>query len=238
MIEQKISSIEFGIHSENGIVKENNEDSGSVISGKFQFGDSKELVSIASVADGVGGRPFGEIASRVVVSEFNSSALNYILNHERLDNLETEITYILKTINSKLMEIAIGKKLGMATTFVGFVSVMNYLVYASLGDSTLILKRTKTEQITKYQRDEFTGRLTSCLGVKGLFSLDTGTLYLRKGDILTLMSDGITDSIPMNQINNVLNEKLSSQTHAEKLVNIAMKDGGRDNATAVVLKYS
>ena len=58
---------------------------------------------------------------------------------------------------------------------------------------------------------------------------------MQKDDIYVLCSDGLTDMVEDIQIEAILKEKRKLQDTAKTLFETAMKNGGRDNATIVLV---
>jgi protein phosphatase len=56
------------------------------------------------------------------------------------------------------------------------------------------------------------------------------------GDALVLVSDGVTGYLDENDFSEVLSSVTSAQAAAEQLVSEAVRRGGADNATAVVVR--
>ena len=104
----------FGVESDKGIVREINEDSYKVISGKEGLPDT------FIVADGMGGHNSGEIASRMAVDlseEYLLKLSQSDLNDESiLSFIRDMMTNVNKSIFSKAKESE--ENFGMGTTFV------------------------------------------------------------------------------------------------------------------------
>ena len=62
------------------------------------------------------------------------------------------------------------------------------------------------------------------------------TEKLKKGDIYLLCSDGLTDMVEDSQIKSVIASSKDVKEIAGRLVKAALKNGGRDNVTVMVLK--
>ena len=63
-------------------------------------------------------------------------------------------------------------------------------------------------------------------------------ITLKNGDQLLLCTDGLTDMVPEEEIEIVLRTAESAQSACRSLVSLALSNGGRDNITAIVARYS
>ena len=63
------------------------------------------------------------------------------------------------------------------------------------------------------------------------------TLKFADGDRYLLATDGIRDMLPDDYIQGVMREDLHPQVAADRLVDAAIKAGGLDNATCVVVRF-
>jgi PPM family protein phosphatase len=57
-------------------------------------------------------------------------------------------------------------------------------------------------------------------------------------DCIWWCSDGLTDMVDDEEIELVLNSAMSAQSACRRLVDLALKNGGRDNVTVIVARYS
>jgi protein phosphatase len=67
---------------------------------------------------------------------------------------------------------------------------------------------------------------------------DVGEYLLEDGDQLMLCTDGLTDMLEDAQIESVLLNKESAQSACRSLVDLALDNGGVDNVTVIVARYS
>lgn len=81
--------------------------------------------------------------------------------------------------------------------------------------------------------------VTRALGVGPTedIAVDLSGFLLREGDMLLLCSDGLTLEVPDADIARILREADSAGNACQRLVREANEAGGRDNVTAVVIKY-
>lgn len=224
----------FGLCTENGYVKENNEDSAQFLSGISSTGDKSIKFICACVADGVGGRPAGEIASAISVQAFVEQMLKFSISAQ--EDLVQALIGSLEHANSAIVEANDIQNKGMATTLVGCFVLGHKLYYATSGDSSIFHIRAgkSIRLLNVMHRDLETGRLTSCLGFRGPFPICSGSLDLKEGDRICLATDGVTDLVPLKEIEKIIVDSKDDEKCAYELVKSAMKHGGRDNATVIM----
>jgi protein phosphatase len=80
--------------------------------------------------------------------------------------------------------------------------------------------------------------LTRVLGGVGQQSeADVQRILLHDQDVLLLCTDGLTDMVDDAAITSVLNAAPPAAEAAQALVNLALKNGGKDNVTVIVARY-
>lgn len=73
---------------------------------------------------------------------------------------------------------------------------------------------------------------------EGILEADISEIIqLQKGDTFLLCSDGLTDMVEDETIKDILAASIDTKEAAQMLINEALKNGGKDNVTAVVLKF-
>lgn len=211
------------------------------------------------IADGVGGRPGGELASGSAVEfllEYVDEAivcyhsLDVDQEHDFLDKLERAVHRAHERI---LQEFGTAEK-GPATTLtmVTLAWPRAYLVH--VGDSrAYYLRHGRLKQLT---RDQTTGEymvdvgawteeqaarakvganLTSALGSQEMTPV-LGVVDLELGDVVLLCTDGLTKHVADQRIAEVLGTATSAEAMCRELVAEALREGGTDNVTVIVAK--
>ena len=107
-------------HSDVGFVREKNEDS-------FLVDESK---GIYAVADGVGGLPFGALASRLAVRFFGS-----LVHDAGICSTEEEFRGIAHSVHKNIVECGslVGGENGIGTTFSGLRMIQKFRVIGHVG---------------------------------------------------------------------------------------------------------
>lgn len=211
------------------------------------------------VADGVGGRPDGAVASETAITtlvEYIGQAagsfhqLDVNREHEFLGQLEAAVL----EAHRRLVAGQGGRTDGPATTLTMAMLVWPRAYIVHVGDSrAFYLRKGRLRQLT---RDQTTGEymvdagawteeqartapfgaaLASALGSEEL-SPAIGLVDLQPGDVLLLCTDGLTRHVPDERITELLGGAASAEAACRALVDAALADGGSDNVTVVVAR--
>lgn len=217
------------------------------------------------VADGMGGVAGGEKASALAVSALEGFLLNALRWLLALDGAEG--TGVLRDFKAAIQRADAcvyaaaannpGLR-GMGTTLTMAYSCGTDLFVAHVGDSRCYLLRggvllqltrddTLVQQMVekgilspeKAADHEFRHVITNVLGgsTPGVHA-EVHRLGLEAGDVVLLCTDGLTGMVPDDQIATVLQACPGPQQACEQLVRLANEQGGKDNITAVVARYS
>ena len=219
-----------------GRVRTNNED--SAFAGR----------RLAAVADGIGGLPAGELASRIAITAL--APLEDIDSSDPLIDLRGAI----QAANRSISDIADADPAteGMGTTVTALPLAPTGLGLVHVGDSRAYLLRAgRLEQVTK--DDTFVQSLVDegvlsqadarvhprrslvTQAVQGHEFIATYELLTaRSGDRFLLCSDGLSDVVDDDEISAILAEHPDPYGCAASLVSAALAAGGPDNITVVV----
>lgn len=217
------------------------------------------------VADGMGGRAAGEIASRTAISTFVNLVLRTPDVIMRLDEHLTE--EVLRRLDRRfqLIREVLAEQVrndpslaGMGTTMTVVCSAGADLLVAHVGDSRAYLFREG--QLQRLTRDQTMAQfladtglisageiddhpmrhvLTQALGTgDGPTDVHLAGRQLEDGDQILICTDGLTDMVPEPMIADVLRRPgRSAASDCKRLVNLALERGGRDNVTVAVGRY-
>lgn len=210
------------------------------------------LPNLFLVADGMGGHAAGDYASRFTVDKIVAH-ITQSVEREPVALLEKAVAYA----NRLLLEEAHAdeKKAGMGTTIVGATCVDDKLYVANVGDSRLyIINQEKIVQITrdhslveemvrmgemdKEDAKEHPDKniITRAIGVGAEVSVDFFETQVTKGDTILLCSDGLTNMIDDKDIKQIVLGQRDIVEKAERLVQTANENGGKDNITVVLIE--
>lgn len=212
------------------------------------------------VADGMGGHDRGDIASRIVVEEFARLAhAGYDPEHG-----PEAIAHALRTTQARIGEYdARQREQGAEDFSAGTTAVVALLIeeqeepkwlLANVGDSRVYrFNRGELEQvsvdhsvvqelmeagmITEADAAVHPERhiITRALGGQDAVEADYFVLPLAAAERLILCSDGVSGMIDDDTIGAIMRDADDPRDAADQVVAAAVRAGGRDNATAVVV---
>lgn len=244
---KKLPNLDYFAISDKGRVRESNED---------QFICINTLNgTLLIVCDGVGGNNGGETAAEIAIN-----SLREYFENKLYDDLAIAITDALAFANNQIIDEANNNPLlsGMATTCVLVIIKNNLLYCGSIGDSRLYINAKNRLQLittdhTFVQEEIDNGhllpqdalthpkrhQLTQALGFSTEINpfLTTEPIKLYTDDIVLLCSDGLNTMLTEHNIEYVLNENNSIQQKTNKLLQLAIHEGGYDNITIIAAQY-
>ncbi|MFI5495125.1 PP2C family protein-serine/threonine phosphatase [Actinoplanes sp. NPDC051859] len=196
------------------------------------------------VADGLGGHPAGDVASRTAVDavrEFDRSVAPGALLHH-LGRAVAAANEAIFAVAGRQPECA-----GMGTTLVGLGWAGSAAAVVNVGDLRAYLLRDGVLRLIT--EDHVYGNLLSDAasvpalperqarfldGRRDGRSPDLIPLALRSDDRLLLCSDGLSTPVPDRTIAELLGGRSTPAEVADRLVGAALGHGGPDNVTVVV----
>ena len=216
------------------------------------------------VADGLGGRIGGEVASRTALTKLIELIIetpDWIMGFEDHDKVEA----VLERMTERFFRIDETLKQqadddpslsGMGTTLTAAATLGDDIVIGHIGDSRAYLYRGNVlKQLT---RDHTVAQelidaglsgadpaarsmrhvLTAALGVLGTRTKpEVKRIQLRPHDQILLCTDGLTAMVDDTTIATALNTATSASDACEDLTSLALAAGGRDNVTVVVARF-
>lgn len=215
----------------------------------FYCSDGKTGIYI--VADGMGGYRGGEVASRLAVR----SALDVLKQRSRLTPELAD--QVVNRIQSQLrQEIRKNPDLSdMGTTMICCLSDENNMSCMHIGDSrayhfkdgyltqltedhTLVNILYKNGVIRKDELKSHPQRnvLMKSITASEAVEADTFQFELGQGEFLLLCSDGLTEQMTRQQLEEFFKHDDEPSVIGEKLVDEALRLGGRDNIAVVVIR--
>ena len=229
----------------NGVFREDTADN-SV----FQYSGKTQNRGLYAVADGMGGEKHGELASLVAVQAMDAikasgggqSMARYLIERNAA---------ICGLINENN-----GKRIG--STFAGLCIRGKNAHVANIGDSriyrlhdgaltqisrdhTFVRQMVDLNIITKEAARSHPNRhkLTQHLGIfpsEMVIEPYTAKIAAEKNDIFLLCSDGLTDMLDDAAIEGVLKTPDTAEQKTRALYEAALKNGGKDNITILLVK--
>ncbi len=220
------------------------------------------------VADGMGGHPGGDVASRLaveVISQQAAAAFPHSMTKPagRNRSAAAQLKAMIEAANRAILATAEASPnlKGMGTTVVALQvssGLRAHATVAHVGDSRAYLWRDSN--LTPLTRDHSLVEdyvrqglispeearfhphrhvLSRALGIAEAAEPDVSSFSLRRGDVLVLCTDGLTKMLPDEQIAEVLRRTgRQPQQICAALVEQALQSGGEDNVTVVACRDS
>ncbi|MCG8669813.1 MAG: protein phosphatase 2C domain-containing protein [Pseudomonadales bacterium] len=214
--------------SKQGSRSEQNEDACIVLANKGVF----------AVADGVGGGPSGGVASRNVVDTLREQLV-------KSDTSDEKIRDAFELANQKVRKVAsdTGQK-GMASTLVLAWVIDDVLRCYHVGDSRIY--RIRNGEATALTKDHaklvrrvngsVKSVVTQAMGAKPKVAPEVAEFDWEEGDIVLLMSDGISDPVADEEMAVLMSQERGSMAdRVQSLINRSEQLGGTDDKTVVAI---
>ncbi len=249
--------------SDVGLVRKGNEDDFLCLnlSDLAATGNTAAELYLCIVADGMGGRNAGEVASSMAVHE----VVQYIKekHFNVLTDINTPEDQILELINQAIhySNDKIYKKSllnsecgGMGTTLSMVLVRDSKLFYGHIGDSRIYFIRNneisrltedhslvaelvkqgtiKPEEANTHPQKNI---ITRALGTEFDIEADLGKLDIMANDYFLLCSDGLSNLVEDRDIRDTVLQSPDIETACDQLIEKAKKNGGYDNITVVVI---
>ena len=217
----------------------------------YSLTETGSLPNLFLVADGMGGHKAGDMASRYTVETFVS-----LVQDSTLKDPVSIINNAVTQVNRRLLQKAAESENyeGMGTTLVAATVYDNILRVANVGDSRLYILGNEITQITRdHSLVEEMVRLgevrkedakdhpdkniiTRAVGVLPEVTADFFEISLKPGDEILMCSDGLTNMIEDDEIRHIVLGQRDIVEKAEKLIETANRNGGKDNITVVLIE--
>lgn len=219
---------------------------------------NKKDITMAVVCDGMGGHQGGDVASTMVVSHLghNFGQTDFSQSQAAKSWLEVQLKLengILVTTGDRFSDLN-----GMGTTIVLLIAFDDKVLVAHLGDSrayayvdgqfrqltedqSLVNELVKMGQITKEQARVHPQKniITETLGVSSSINPEYGEFGAKRGSLFLLCTDGLTNSLADEQIQQILATKsYSLAAKCRHLITEANRLGGDDNITVCLVSYA
>ena len=210
------------------------------------------------IADGMGGRSFGEQAAAAAVETVEESLAEMLDSRDGGEIVMADVlASALRKANARVYELASAdeERKGMGTTCVAAVIEGERLYVAHAGDSrAYLLREGALRQLTAdhsyvaeqvragaiteegARKSRFRNIITRAVGIEPTLEAEVVDADVRPGDTLLLCTDGLSNVVEEEEIARTLAQSSSPQNAADRLVGMANKNGGKDNITAVVAR--
>ncbi len=234
----------FG-RSDVGKVRSNNEDA-------FLTTDKEGFFL---VADGMGGHKAGEVASSITRDVISSK----LTEQSAGDNIEALIREAFLAANEKVRVTASANtdQQGMGCTCVLLMLRDQNFFVAHVGDSRIYLfRKGQLKQVTRdhsYVEELFIrglineeekkghpyrNQITRYIGCSSKLEVDITSGPVWNGDVFLLCSDGLTEEVKDDKLEEIFSKNLDPDATANQLIEEALKNGGKDNVSVVIVQVT
>lgn len=239
---------------ETGKIRSNNEDNfffdGTILEmdnfglGKVMSFEKKLCEPLYfGVFDGMGGEAFGEEAAYL--------AAETLLSHAKNSKTEVDLREIIREANGKICEASMKHNMEIVGSTAVILKVSNdQVTVLNLGDSKAFLFRGNAfKQVTVDHTDQAFLKsygiqnrkpmLTQHLGIEPsemIIQPYTTTIDIQPRDQFLLCSDGLTDMVSLERIEEILGHGYNPKMAVEWLIEEALVNGGKDNITVILCK--
>ncbi|MBU9720398.1 MULTISPECIES: Stp1/IreP family PP2C-type Ser/Thr phosphatase [Bacillaceae] len=237
--------------TDTGQIRPHNEDDGA-----FSIDQYGQVLAL--VADGMGGHQAGDVASKMT-KDFLLQKWEDNTTIFSPKEAEEWLTESIQEVNAHLFNHAKENIQceGMGTTLVVAICNEQFVTVAHVGDSRIYLKTTegmkqmtadhslvgelvRSGQITETEAMHHPRKnvILRALGTEESIKVDVNTIDWDPGSYLLLCSDGLTDKLNDQDINEELDKSESLEEIVDRLIEIANERGGEDNVTITLLRHS
>lgn len=240
----------FGL-SEIGLVRHNNEDAWAELPD----------IGLYVLADGMGGHQAGEVASRETVEAVCRVLKRKYpsLNAAPLSEVRELVRQAIMHVNKVIYRMGRAKPemRGMGTTLCCVLFHGDGIVLAHVGDSriyrlrgakldlltkdhSLLCDLVDSGQLSQQQATDFLYKniITKAVGTEPKLEPTVESKRVLPGDIYIMCSDGLSDPIEPEEITAIVRAGTSIDVAGKQLIDLALKRGGRDNITLVIVKVT
>lgn len=237
----------FEVITDVGKKRENNED--------FYYIPNNLDRPLFVVADGMGGRKCGEIASKMAITSIISH-LNGIENYKSIDELEDAFIKAFNSANEEIYKKSLSdeKYDGMGTTLTVAYIYDDVILVGNVGDSrsyavnqsgliqlteddSLVNDLVKLGEITEEEARNHPKRnvITNAVGTKEDIDISLVRYEYVEGEHLLLCTDGVTDMLTDEEIFSAFENNADLADVKSELLEKTLEAGGRDNITFIII---
>lgn len=214
-------------------------------------------LSLAIVADGMGGHQAGDVASTMAIDSIKAS-LQTIHSKMPLDECKKRLRLAIEKANETIFDFASNREnyYGMGTTVVVTIASQELLLIGHVGDSraykingesivqltedhSLVNELVKSGQITPEEASRHPRRnwVLRALGTEPEIDVDIYEYPWKQGEIVLLCTDGLSGLLEDKTIWNLVNAETDLEVAARQLIHTALDAGGDDNVTVILMGH-
>lgn len=212
------------------------------------------------IADGMGGHQYGEVASAMAIEAISSKLIE-----SNNGNKPFSLFDAIKEANNRIFQHSKEQiesqgdtatlMAGMGTTVVALYISWNKALIAHVGDSRAYRLRDSYLKVLTQDhslaamaaanrgvppipiRTGFKNIITRALGIEQDVEVDLREEYISANDLFLLCSDGLTNMVSDQRINEILTSSVSIQSACETFVAEANRNGGKDNISCILVQF-
>lgn len=209
------------------------------------------------IADGMGGHNAGEVASGMLVDFFIKKVMESDRGVWTEASLEALAVTAIQDANSLIFQAARqdAGKYGMGTTAVACIFHKDKLITANVGDSrAYISTKSKLIRITRdhsfvedlvrqgaidlqeAKKHPDRNLITRAVGCTETVKVDVFVTDFEKDCVLLMCSDGLNSMVEDEAMQRVIRRNKNMEKLCDRLISMAMKNGGADNITVLVAR--
>ena len=209
------------------------------------------IPNLLIVADGMGGHKAGDFASKYTTESVVES-----LKQSTVSGPQAMFEEAISKANTEIIELAASdvNLEGMGTTLVVATVIEHTLYFANVGDSRLYVIGDEIKQLSKdhslveemvrlggINEDEAKHHpdkniITRAIGATDTVDIDFFNVELKRGDIVLMCSDGLTNMLEDEEIREIVSGQKDIIEKAQKLVVAANNNGGKDNIAVILIE--
>jgi len=219
--------------SDIGLLRANNEDVWIALP---EFG-------FFALADGMGGHKAGEVAARETIEQLSKAV--QAPRFSLLEAIERANAWVFKESRQALYK-------GMGTTLCCLHWTATTVTYAHVGDSRIY--RFRNDQLELLTQDHslhakllssglnsktpypYKNVITRAIGTAKHIHPEITSTPFEPGDLFLLCSDGLSDALPLEDMEKIIQRSETLELMASRLIEKAKIKGSRDNITALLVK--
>ncbi len=208
------------------------------------------------VADGMGGHLAGEIASQIAVEITKMSLSDWLKKGPPNSEIFVKAIQLANKGVFEMAEKGQGMK-GMGTTIAGILICNGGFATANVGDSRIYrIRNNSIEQLSKdhsmvsmqlsmglitaeeAKKSAYKNVITRAIGTAQAVEVDTRDEEAMKDDVILICSDGLSSLAEDKDMLDIINRCNDLDNACEELIGLANFNGGDDNITTVLVKFS
>ncbi len=219
---------------------------------------NNQNIAVFTIADGMGGHKKGEVASKLSVENILYFLKKNLVN-ANFDNyidVKSVLRQAYKYVNAIVYKTSLYEEefKGMGTTLTTAIIHKKDLYIANIGDSSCYLftdvdikKVTKDNSLVQELIDEgaITEKealthpqrnvITRAIGTDEFIKIDFYKEILEKDNKIILATDGLTNSVTINDMNNIFTNNNDLEKCCIEMIDMAKQNGSKDNISVICI---